>query len=90
MILNEDNLKRHLDRAYVHQVIPVQKTYASDSSTKSVNHSHICYFITYIDAAIDAYHHNLIRAIGIYLVIFIIIIVTIIVFIITRIEENND
>jgi hypothetical protein len=66
MILGEDNLRRHLDRAYVHQVIPRQKTFANDNNTKSNNHSHICYFITYIDAAIDAYHHNLIRAIGIH------------------------
>jgi hypothetical protein len=64
MILSDDNLKRHLDRAYVHQVLPRQKTFTNDSNTKSNNHSHICYFITYIDAAIDAYCHNLIRATG--------------------------
>jgi hypothetical protein len=64
MILNNNDLKRHLDRAYIHQVIPRHKTFATEESTLSNSNSHICYFITYVDAAIDAYHHNLIRAIG--------------------------
>jgi len=64
MILNNNALKRHLDRAYIHQVIPRHKTFANEASTLSNSNSHICYFITYIDAAIDAFRHNLIRASG--------------------------
>jgi hypothetical protein len=57
-------LGKKLERTYIHKVIPLDQTHALESSTKSLYNKHICYFNTYIDAAIDAYNHKLISIEG--------------------------
>lgn len=55
-----------LSRAYMHVVQPLNQTRVDDIKYRNpfqVNHQ-ICYFSTYIDAAIDAYNHRLIRLTG--------------------------
>jgi hypothetical protein len=55
-----------LSRAYMHIVRPLHQTSVEDTSCRRphrVEHQ-ICYFSTYIDAAIDAYQHRLIRLTG--------------------------
>lgn len=59
-----EDLGKKLERTYIHKVIPLEQTHALESATKSLNNKHICYFNTYIDAAIDAYQHKLISIQG--------------------------
>eukprot|EP00598_Pedospumella_elongata_P009918 CAMPEP_0185006840 /NCGR_PEP_ID=MMETSP1098-20130426/85668_1 /TAXON_ID=89044 /ORGANISM="Spumella elongata, Strain CCAP 955/1" /LENGTH=856 /DNA_ID=CAMNT_0027535075 /DNA_START=328 /DNA_END=2895 /DNA_ORIENTATION=+ len=53
----------NLQRVYVHQIQPRHVTYCKEP-TKTLHDPRMCYFGTYIDAAIDAYQHKLIRASG--------------------------
>jgi hypothetical protein len=53
-----------MDRVYIHEIQPVQNTHARHPVSKSHYCPYICYFNTYIDAAIDAYKHQLIRISG--------------------------
>lgn len=65
MALDSAQLKSRLCRVYVHEVLPLQSTHVKRKETKVRNaNSSICYFKTYIDAAIDACKHTLIRAAG--------------------------
>lgn len=53
-----------LVRSYFHEVQPVHNTYALLESTRRRSCSFLHYFVTYIDAAIDAYKSKLIRLSG--------------------------
>ena len=65
MALDSYNYKKNIHRVYIHEIKPIHQTYTKHILTKKVyNIPNICYFKTYIDAAIDAYNHNLIRING--------------------------
>ncbi|RYH10040.1 hypothetical protein EON65_39705 [archaeon] len=64
LVLGDSKYKHNLQRVYVHEVQDLQKTYIKDARYRSRQTEHICYFDTYIDAAIDAYQHKLIRLAG--------------------------
>lgn len=53
-----------LERSYMHIIQPLANTHVKDPATKRMDHKDICYFSTYVDAAIDAYQHALIRPSG--------------------------
>ena len=64
MVLNDVRYRNNLQRVYIHEVQPIYLTYAKDNITKSRDSENICYFNTYVDAAIDAHNHKLIRSSG--------------------------
>jgi hypothetical protein len=64
MILERPEHRSNLERVYIHEVQPLQKTFTKSPATKLVTTPRICYFRTYVDAALDAYRHNLIRLTG--------------------------
>ena len=64
IVLNDERYRNNLQRVYIHEIQPLNLTYAKKDITKSRDYDPICYFNTYIDAAIDAHHHQLIRATG--------------------------
>jgi phosphatidate phosphatase APP1 len=66
MILAEKEYTQNIERIYIHQIQPLHLTYAKEERTKKIQDkgSKICYFHTYIDAALDAYRNNLILPIG--------------------------
>ena len=68
MVLNDPRYKNNLQRVYIHEIQPLYLTYAKNDLTKSRDSDHICYFNTYVDAAIDAHAHKLIRSSGLQLV----------------------
>merc|ERR1711907_48169 len=49
---------------YIHQVQPLEKTHAVKDITKTRLAPRTCYFTSYVDAALDAFNHNLIRLSG--------------------------
>ena len=51
-------------RAYIHQVQPLHQTHTAEAQTRCRSCPYINYFITYVDAAVDAYNHGLIRLSG--------------------------
>mmetsp|Transcript_9312 Transcript_9312/g.17357 ORF Transcript_9312/g.17357 Transcript_9312/m.17357 type:complete len:1109 (-) Transcript_9312:252-3578(-) len=64
-LINEDSLYRgNLKRAYMRKVKPLSETHCMKDATKSPDCPFICYFTTYVEAAIDAYEHKLIRVGG--------------------------
>lgn len=65
LISSDKSLFQNLERTYVHQVQPLHMTHAVDKQ-KILSHNcpFVCYFTTYVDAAIDAYQHKLIRLSG--------------------------
>eukprot|EP00595_Chromulina_sp_UTEXLB2642_P002662 CAMPEP_0196763812 /NCGR_PEP_ID=MMETSP1095-20130614/4828_1 /TAXON_ID=96789 ORGANISM="Chromulina nebulosa, Strain UTEXLB2642" /NCGR_SAMPLE_ID=MMETSP1095 /ASSEMBLY_ACC=CAM_ASM_000446 /LENGTH=754 /DNA_ID=CAMNT_0042117865 /DNA_START=259 /DNA_END=2520 /DNA_ORIENTATION=+ len=80
MVLQDPEFRDKLDRVYIHVVKSLRTTYVSNptilqplqpqimqlqaNKTTGVPREKICYFKTYIDAAIDAYEHNLIKLSG--------------------------
>ena len=61
-LIHEDSLYRgNFKRAYMHKVKPLSETHCLKESTKTMDCPFICYFTTYVEAAIDAYEHDLIR-----------------------------
>lgn len=62
MILSSKELSHNLQRAYIHEVQPLHLTYAKHAHTKSRTCPKICYFNTYIDAALDAYRYGILSA----------------------------
>ena len=64
MIYDEPLYRDKLRRVYIHEVQPLPKTYAKYEITKTRCAKNICYFNSYIDAALDAFHLNLIRCTG--------------------------
>ena len=64
MVLNNVRYRNNLQRVYIHEIQPLYLTYAKDDITKSRESDRICYFNTYVDAAIDAHQHKLIRSSG--------------------------
>jgi len=63
MVLEDQRFSENMHRVYIHQVQPKHLTYCSSPKT-TIRHPRVYYFSTYIDAAIDAYRNNLIRASG--------------------------
>lgn len=61
LVLSDGTVANHLQRAYMHIVQPLEKTYVNDSHFLTPSERRVCYFVTYIDAAIDAYNNKLIR-----------------------------
>jgi hypothetical protein len=64
MVLSDARYKDNLKRVYIHEIQPLYMTYAKNEITKSRESERICYFNTYVDAAIDAHKHKLIRSSG--------------------------
>ena len=66
LLVSSENGKyaQNLRRTYIHEVLPLELTYVQNQTSKSRSNSNICYFCTYIDAALDAYKHGLIRLHG--------------------------
>jgi hypothetical protein len=64
LVLTDSAYSKYMQRVYVHTVQALEKTYVQSSLYKSTRNKHICYFLTYIDAAIDAYEQKLIRISG--------------------------
>jgi hypothetical protein len=64
-LIHEDSLYTgNLKRAYMRKVKPLSETHCTTESTKSPDCPFICYFTTYVEAAIDAFEHGLIRVGG--------------------------
>lgn len=63
MIMDDPKLRDNLHRVYIHVVQPMHLTYTKHKYSTLANKS-ICFFVTYIQAAIDAYHHRLIGPSG--------------------------
>jgi hypothetical protein len=64
MVLSDARYRGNLKRIYIHEVQPLYMTYAKNDKTKTRECERICYFNTYVDAAIDAHKHKLIRSSG--------------------------
>ena len=64
MNVKSSGSKVSLTRVYIHAVQPLEKTYCKDSEFCSRECKFICYFDNYLDAALDAYAHNLIKLSG--------------------------
>ena len=64
MVLSDARYKDNLKRVYIHEIQPLYMTYAKNEITKSRDCERICYFNTYVDAAIDAHKYKLIRSSG--------------------------
>jgi phosphatidate phosphatase APP1 len=64
MILNDVRYRDNLQRVYIHEIQPLYLTYAKNQMSKSRESDRICYFNTYVDAAIDAHKYVLIRSSG--------------------------
>lgn len=65
MILDSAQYKRNLNRIYIHEVIPLQRTHIKEPKLKTHHpKSPIVYFKSYVEAAIDAYKNDLIRLTG--------------------------
>ena len=64
MVLSDARYRDNLRRVYIHEIQPLYMTYAKNESTKARDNDRICYFNTYVDAAIDAHAHKLIRSSG--------------------------
>ena len=64
MILESVEQRKNVERIYIHEVQPLHKTFAQSPESKSPTSPSICYFRTYVDAALDAYHQSLIRCLG--------------------------
>ena len=64
MIFDDKKFKQNLHRVYIHKVKPVPLTYTKHEESRTERNSDIFYFVTYIEAAIDAYHSKLIRLSG--------------------------
>jgi hypothetical protein len=65
LVSMDKKLFSNLERVYVHEVQPLHLTHACDPQkilTRKCPFT--CYFTTYVDAAIDAYEHKLIRLSG--------------------------
>lgn len=61
-LIHEDSLYRgNLKRAYMRKVKPLSETHCKNEATSSPDCPFICYFTTYVEAAIDAFEHDLIR-----------------------------
>lgn len=64
-MLENPTYSKQMDRIYIHQIQPLHCTYVKNKEiTLNRYHKKICYFGTYIEAAIDAYKHKLIRITG--------------------------
>lgn len=63
LVYRDTQFNKNLQRVYIHQIQPRHVTYCKDPAL-TLHDSRMCYFGTYIDAAIDAYRHKLIRASG--------------------------
>lgn len=61
---HKEEHKKNLERIYIHQVQPLHKTFATYAESKSLSSQNICYFLTYVDAALDAYRKRFIRCTG--------------------------
>jgi hypothetical protein len=65
LVMHDNDISYLLKRTYIHVVHSLQETYVSDTSLRQyANTGNICYFSTYVDAAIDAYDMGLIRKTG--------------------------
>lgn len=64
MAFDMPSLNEVLERVYIHEVQPLSLTHTKKNLTRMKSCPKICYFITYIDAAIDALNHKLIRLTG--------------------------
>lgn len=65
LVMGDKDIGSLLTRTYVHVVQGIEETFVRDSSLRTYNNkSRICYFNTYVDAAIDAYESGLIRKTG--------------------------
>lgn len=62
MILNDKSYKDNMIRVYIHVIQPKHLTYCRNPS--SLNSAKVCYFGTYIEAAIDACQHSLLLPLG--------------------------
>lgn len=70
LMMSDPNYARSLSRTYIHVVQNLEKTYVKSEEFKSFhNNKNVCYFTTYIDAAVDAYKKELIRASGLHKII---------------------
>jgi len=63
LVYKDATFNKNLHRVYVHQIQPRHVTYCRDPSL-TLHDPRMCYFGTYIDAALDAFAHKLIRASG--------------------------
>lgn len=58
-------LRDSLERVYIHEIQPLHKTHVKDKSILDKKRiGRVCYFNNYIDAALDAYRHGLIKCSG--------------------------
>jgi len=68
MVFDDDRFRNSLHRVYIHQVQPLHRTHtkynASRTRYSQSRNPNIFYFVTYVEAAIDAYHNALIRPSG--------------------------
>jgi hypothetical protein len=65
LVSMDKKLFSNLERVYVHEVQPLHLTHACNPQTILTRKCPFtCYFTTYVDAAIDAYEHKLIRLSG--------------------------
>ena len=64
MIYVDELYRSNLERVYIHQLQPLHKTHTYYDVTKTKMAKNICYFESYVDAAVDAYKHNIIRCTG--------------------------
>jgi hypothetical protein len=63
LVLQDEEFRNNLHRVYVHQIQPRHLTYCKKAD-KTLEHPRVYFFGTYVDAALDAYKHGLIRANG--------------------------
>ena len=64
MLLADRKYDANLERVYIHEVLPLSKTHAQSPVTRSRGCPRLFYFKSYVDAALDAYRNQLIRASG--------------------------
>lgn len=64
MVMNNKDIASNLQRSYIHVIQPLSKMHVASSNMQTYAHPHVCYFNSYIDAALDAYKNQLIRVTG--------------------------
>jgi hypothetical protein len=64
MVMDNKDIAANLERSYIHAIQPLSKMHVASPSMQSYAHPNVCYFNSYVDAALDAYKNKLIRETG--------------------------
>lgn len=64
MVMNNKEIASNLQRSYIHAIQPLSKMHVASPNMQTYANPNVCYFNSYVDAALDAYKNQLIRVTG--------------------------